>query len=85
MTTTDIIASSAIGLSAIAMLACVITIPVVFQKGTDIQNELHGEMDEFKTMTDTAWGHLMRKQQPTRKVKREDFGHCHCYDRKFGD
>jgi len=59
MTPTDFAASSAIGLGVISMLACIISVPVIFNKGYDIQAELHSEMDEFKTLTDKAWGQMM--------------------------
>lgn len=82
MTPTDIAASAAIGLSTIAMLACVVAIPTIFKIGYDIQNELHEDMSEFRTLSDEAWTNMMAKPRKARTTPPVDNGHCHCYDRR---
>lgn len=83
MTPTDLAASAAIGLSVMAMMACIVTIPVVFQKGASIQNELYDEMSEFKTITDGAWSEIMVARSGILKPRQaRQSEHCHCYDRK---
>jgi len=81
MTPTDLAASAAIGLSVMAMMACIVTIPVVFQKGASIQSELYDDMSEFKVITDGAWSEIMVVRDGVvkpRSARQAD--HCHCYD-----
>lgn len=48
MTPTDIVATTAIGFSVMAMTACIIVTPLVFRKGAVIQSELSEFMFAFK-------------------------------------
>lgn len=85
MTPTDFAASSAIGLSVMAMMACIVTLPMVYQRGASIQVELYDDMSEFKVITDGAWDDVMAMRGvPSLRKGRQanDYGHCHCYDRK---
>jgi hypothetical protein len=81
MTPTDFAASAAIGLSVMAMMACIVTVPLLFQKGASIQDELYDDMSEFKTITDGAWSEIMVARvgivQP-RKARQSE--RCRCYN-----
>lgn len=84
MTTTDMLASAAITMSITATLACLIAVPVLFQKGADLRYDLSEGMTEFKVMTEDTWSRILNvrnargvKARPARQI-----GHCHCYDRK---
>lgn len=85
MTTTDLLASAAITLSLTATLACLIAMPVLFQKGSDLRFELTEGMDEFKVITDESWEKMMyvRNSKQIKSRPARQIGHCHCYDRKY--
>lgn len=85
MTTTDVLGSAAITMSLTAALACLISVPLLFQKGADLHFEMSEGMNEFKEMTDDAWHrliHLKNGQTVKGRAPRQLYGHCHCYDSK---
>lgn len=41
-------AHSAVGFSILALVACVVAIPIIYQKISSIYSELQNEIDEFK-------------------------------------
>lgn len=88
MTPTDLVSSTAICISVLAALACIVTVPVVFRKGASIQSELYDQMGQFKAITDGTWSNIMTLRTDvlgghSRKTRQDNFGHCHCYDRKW--
>lgn len=86
MTMTDMLASAAITLSITATMACIIAVPVLFQKGSDLRSNLMEGMTEFKVMTEDTWARMMHvrttKSIKPRQTRQTEAGHCHCYDRE---
>lgn len=86
MTTTDIMASAAITMAITAMLASIIAIPVLFQKGADLRYQLTEGMSEFRVMTDDTWARMM-SMRTVKGIKarpaRQSTERCKCYAGEF--
>lgn len=85
MTTTDVISSAAITLSFTAALACLFSMPLLFQKGSSMKYDLGQGMEEFRAMTEDTWLRMMAARKGSNipfRQKRQEAPHCHCYDRK---
>lgn len=57
--TTDRLAFVAIVLTLTASLACLISIPTMIKKSTNLRRDLQIGMSDFKTLSDSTWTRLM--------------------------
>lgn len=83
MTATDILATTAVALSLAAVLGLTITLPLLFQKGTNLKYDLAEGINEFKLMTEDTWQRIVTvKTGKGPRVARLSQEQCRCYERE---
>uniref|UniRef100_A0A5S6Q6Y9 Col_cuticle_N domain-containing protein n=1 Tax=Trichuris muris TaxID=70415 RepID=A0A5S6Q6Y9_TRIMR len=82
-TQADYAATFAITLSILAILATLVTLPVIFHRGANLQSNMEREMSSFRVLSEEAMVkaiELNHYSVKSRKARQVDAGLCECHD-----
>lgn len=85
MLSTNFLGTTAISLGIVALLACFIGVPILYQKCDSLKIDLTTGMTEFNSLTDNTWNRLMTARSgdtilSARTARQPIKGRCNCYD-----